>query len=318
MIYRIAEPPPGGRGVVALYPSWSDDGGPDEQILQRRRDVAVLFTRNYSGEFLSRIGKQLRRYGSYIDIICGWEPEKLRMLMKPYRDDIEVLRLSAMNFNTFGLISETARDFERGVRRRCRDIFFSVSERSDGLKNVGLLVRLLSQISAPCSVIGYGRMTEKSLSGISGNDHLRFEWRGKASVERAEERRAFLADLAGSRCLLVTSTAEGYCRLIGEALLLGVPVLLYSRILCENWLHLDVSNCRLFTEESFNDCLQSVLATEWSFRPPVYEDGNEALRSFCEDYLGRRGFPRPQTWYPLGYGALNDRVISDGSYNGAD
>lgn len=309
MIYRIAEPAREGKGVVALYPGWNDDGSLDEELLKRQGDIAVLFTRNYSGEFLSRIGKPLGRYGRYIDIICGWEPEKLRMLMMTYRNDIEVLRLSAMHFNTFRLISEVRDACEKDGRPGKHDIFFAVAERIDGLKNVEMLVNLLSHISRPVSVIGYGRMTEKNLETIRENHHLSFEWRGKAAVDNADERRTFLADLARSRCLLVTSRVEGYCRLIGEALLLGVPILLYSRILCENWIHLDSGNCRLFTEDSFEECLYSMLNESWDFEPPCYEDGNKVLRSFCEDHMRRRGLPLPAVWHPLGYGALNENVV---------
>jgi hypothetical protein len=120
---------------------------------------------------------------------------------------------------------------------------------------------------------------------------------------------SFLLDLARSRCLLVTSRVEGYCRLIGEALCLGVPVVLYAGILCENWEHLNGGNCRLFTEGLFQRCLDDVLAREWAFPPPEYADGNALLRRHLEDYMRRHGWPPPAVWHPLRYGALTDYPI---------
>jgi hypothetical protein len=55
-----------------------------------------------------------------------------------------------------------------------------------------------------------------------------------------------------------------------------------------------------------------MLSREWDFPSPEYPDGNWALRHYFEDYLRYRGLPRPQTWYPLRYGALTDQRVTLG------
>lgn len=304
MIYRIADPPAGGKGVLGIYPAWDEDGSLDAQILaaSRERYISVLFTRNYASVFFERIASGLVQYGRWVDVICGWDTEKLLMFFRPINPGIEVFPLSAMNFNTFPLLDE-ARNTHLDKRY---DIFFSIVDRSDGLKNTALLVHLLAGVNRPLSLVGYGRLDDAALQAIMANPHLVFTWRGKTSPVKPEERRAFLADLAASRCLLVTSRAEGYCRMMGEALYLHIPVMLEAGIQCENWVHLSHENCCLFNESSFSSSLDFVLQRVWSFQSPVYEDGNLSLKRYLGDYLLRRGLPEPQVWYPLEYGAVND------------
>ena len=311
MMYRIAEPAPGGRGVLGIFPEWGNDGGDDARILHARRDrdISVLFTRNYSGQFIGRIGPQLLKYGSRVDVACGWETEKLRLLLLPLNPAIEFFRLSAMNFNSFDQIS-SVRQQSRLASVKEHDIFFAASHRPDGLKNVTLLNHVLTRSARRLRVVGYGRLSESQRSALVDSPHLDFHWRGKSAVDDPRQRRAFLTDLVRSRCLLVASRAEGYCRLIGEALLLGVPVLLYAEVLCENWVHLDAGNCRMFTEATFDHCLDEMLSRSWEFQPPVFADGNAELRRLLEEYFARRCLALPLTWYPLGFGAFTDRRIT--------
>lgn len=310
MIYQIAVPPKGGKGLIGIYPSWENDGAEDEQILIKQRDFSILFTKNYSGQFCRRIEKQLLRYGQFVDIVCGWEPEKLRMLFLPLNPSIEVFPLSAMHFNTFDLISQVQQQRTRKTKNKKHDIFFAVSDRPDRLKQVNLMVQILAKTNRPLRVVGYGRISETTQREIKRNPRLFFSWQGKAAVNDTQERLKFLTDLAQSCCLLVTSRAEGYSRLIGEALLLGVPVLLYAEILCENWPHLNSNNCRMFTEATFNSCLNDILARDWDFPPPEYPDGNRMLRKYFEDYLSCRGFPKPDIWYPLSYGGQTKHRVT--------
>lgn len=312
MIYRIAEPPPGGKGLVGIYPEWDGTGDEEALILSRTRadHFSILFTRNYISHFFRRISYHLQRYGGMVDIVCGWEIEKIRMFFIPYNPAVEVFPLSAVHFNTFGLLQSIRQRVSAGQITKENDLFFAVSERPDGLKNTPLLVSLLSRTENHLKVTGYGRVNESDLEEIRGNPNLYFTWRGKASVTDPAERQAFLTDLASSRLLLVTSKAEGYSRLIGEALYLGVPVLLFADILCENWFHLNSRNCRLFIESTFEPCLKDMLSRRWEFTPPDYEDGNRLLKRLFIDFLSRRGLPEPVTWYPLQYGARNDKVIS--------
>ncbi len=307
MIYRIATAPPGARGLVGIFPDWDGPGTRDAAILARRQDFAVLMTRNYSGWFLHRIQQQLANWGQHVDIICGWEPEKLAMHMLPLNPQIETLRMSAIHFDTFELL-QRAREESSGQPAR-HDLFFAVARRPDELKQADLLVQLLEQVERPLRVAGYGRLPEQDLERIQGNPRVHFEWRGKASVADPHERLAFLTELARSRCLLMTSRVEGYARLVGEALFLGVPVLLNGLVLCENWSHLHRGNCRLFTPATFSRCLDEMLGSEWRFDPPAYEDGAQLLRRFFEDYLERRGLPQATTWHPLHFAGLNDLEV---------
>jgi glycosyltransferase involved in cell wall biosynthesis len=314
MIYRIAEPPPGGKGLVGIYPAWGDDGTQDALILERQRasHFSLLFTRNYAGQFFGRIAAPLSRYGQYVDIVCGWELERIRMFFLPLNPAVEVFPLSAMHFNTFDLIDQVREQLSTGQIAKRHDLFFAMSDRPDRLKNVKLLVQLLSKTTHPLKVVGYGRVSRAQRRAIAANPALRFSWCGKADIIDPEQRLQFLRDLAQSQCLLVTSRAEGYSRLIGEALLLRVPVLLFTEILCENWVHLNADNCRLFTVSTFEACLREVLSRDWDFSPPEYADGNQALRQCFEDYLNRRGLPVPVTWHRLGYGALPEERVEPG------
>jgi glycosyltransferase involved in cell wall biosynthesis len=311
MIYRIASAPAKGKGLVGVYPEWENGGTgtKDKQFLEQQTDFSMLFTRNYCGQFVKRIERQLLQFGRYIDIVCGWEPEKLRMLFLPFNPSIEVLRLSAMHFNTFDLISTVRNECARFPPEKKYDIFFSMSQRPDNLKQVDLLCGILSRIQQPTHIIGFGRLSDTTLIEIRKNKNVSFYWCGKAKVTDTGQRLNFLTELAKSRCLLVTSRVEGYCRLMGEALLLGVPILLDGEILCENWLHLNADNCRMFTEAAFDICLKDILSRAWNFTPPVYEDGNKLLQSFFKDFLHRRGLPLPETWFPLKYGALTDQRV---------
>jgi len=56
--------------------------------------------------------------------------------------------------------------------------------------------------------------------------------------------------------------------------------------------------------------LKDMLSRHWEFTPPDYEDGNRLLKRLFIDFLSRRGLPEPVTWYPLQYGARNDKVFS--------
>lgn len=305
MIYRIAEAAPGGRGVVGIYPDWTGDGTHDRRLLERRqgRDISVMFVRNYSGHFFERITPALLQYGALVDVLCGREPERLRMFFVSLNPEVEVVPISAMHFNTFELLVEARRRAERSCKRQ--DLFFATAARPDGLKNTELLIRLLGSCRTPLSCVGYGRLPDQDLQRIGANPKLSFRWRGKAALE-PEARLAFLEDLARSRCLLVTSRVEGYSRLVGEALGLGVPVVMHAAIQCENWIDLHRGNCRLFTEGTFEHCLQGVLASEWTAKPPTFEDGNALLQLHLEGIFRRRGWPLPVAWRPLRYGALTE------------
>lgn len=311
MIYRIAEPAERGKGVLGIYPEWDDDGDADARLLHRLqpRNVSVLFARNHVGTFFDRIAPALRQYGHLVDLVCGWEAERLRMFFLPLNPAVEVLPLSAMHFNTFDLLRE-AREQAAG-RGKIFDIFFATSSRPDGLKNTELLARLLGSLSRPAKVAGYGRLPDDVLARIDGNPRLDFTWRGKAAVDHAAARLSFLADLARSRCLLITSRVEGYCRLVGEALCLGVPVILPASIQCDNWPHLNSANSRLFVEALFDRCLDDVLGRTWNFPPPEYAEGNQFLRQHVEAYMRGRDLALPSVWLPLGYGALTDRRLTE-------
>ncbi len=120
MIYRIATAPPGARGLVGIFPDWDGPGTRDAAILARRQDFAVLMTRNYSGWFLHRIQQQLANWGQHVDIICGWEPEKLAMHMLPLNPQIETLRNSNPDLATL----YPPADLMPNPLRRARDIAF--------------------------------------------------------------------------------------------------------------------------------------------------------------------------------------------------
>ena len=311
MIYRIADPAESGKGVLGVYPEWDNDGNADARLLQRlkQRHVSVLFARNNAGVFFDRIAPALRQYGHLVDLVCGWEVERLRMFFLPLNPGVEVLPLSAMHFNTFDLLRE-ARNQAAG-REKDFDVFFAMANRPDGLKNTELLGRLLGNAPRSLRVVGYGRLSDDVLARIAGNPHVELFWRGKAAVTDDAERLSFLLDLARSRCLLITSRVEGYCRLIGEALFLGVPVVLPAGILCDNWPHLNGTNSRLFVEALFDRCLDDVLGREWSFPPIDYAEGNQLLRQHVEAYMADRKLPLPRVWYPLRYGALTDQRLDE-------
>lgn len=314
MIYRIATPPANGKGLVGVYPEWptkeADGESQDLKILEQQQDFSLLFCRNYSGQFVRRIEKRLLQYGRFVDIVCGWEPERLRLLFLSFNREVEAVQLSAMHFNTFDLIARARRECVDVPQEKKHDIFFAVSQRPDNLKQADLLAGILAKIRRPVNVVGFGRLEDPLLSRIRENKNIHFSWQGKAAVTDPVQRWDFLTRLARSRCLLVTSRSEGYSRLIGEALLLGVPVLLNGEILCENWIHLNSENCRMFTAGTFEICLDDMLSREWDFIPPTYQEGNRVLKSFFEDFMRRRGLPMPETWYPLKYGALTDQPVS--------
>ena len=309
MIYRIATAASGGRGLVGVYPEWGDSGAESARILaaSRHQDLAILFTRNHPAHFAERIVAQLLQYGRYIDIVCGWELRQLRMIFGLFNPDVETLRLSAMNFNHFALLDEVRRETSRSPEGD-HDIFFAASERPDELKNCRLLARLLGGLDRHVRVVGYGRLEEATLASIRSNRRISFDWRGKSKVTDPVARRAFLTTMAQSRSVLVTSRVEGYCRLIGEALLLSVPILLPATLQCENWIHLHPDNCRLYHPATFALALENILARTWRFDPPSFEDGNERLQEFVMDYLARRGMPQPAMWQTLGYGAFPSRA----------
>lgn len=313
MIYKIAETLPGGKGLLGIYPDWDGSGVEEAAILRTAGDryCSLLFTRNYFSQFFQRIAAQMKHYGNLVDIVCGWEVEKIRMYYSAINPAVEVFPLSAMHFNNFNLIRE-AGDYARSQPRPASDVFFAISDRPDGLKNKTLLVELLSTTRQPLRVTGFGRLDDADLGRLAANPILQFDWRGKAQVSDPAQRLAFLKALAVSRCLLVTSNFEGYARLIGEALCLGVPVLLYAGICCENWVHLDRNNCLLFSMDTFESSLALMLSRAWSFTSPVFGDGNLLLREYFTGYLAQRGLAAPVTWYPLNYGARNDRVITKG------
>lgn len=311
MIYRIAEPAPGGKGVIGVYPEWDTDGSADARILSRLHpdNLTVLFARNHASAFFARIAPALLQYGHLIDFVCGWQVEHLRMVFLPLNPNVEVLPLSAMNFNTFDLLRE-ARSEASGQEKRF-DVFFATSTRPDGLKNTESLGRLLGNVARSLRVVGYGRLEDDELARIAANQNLDFTWNGKAAIADPVARLRFLLDLARSRCLLITSRVEGYCRLIGEALFLGVPVILPAGILCDNWIHLNSNNCRLFVEDLFDICLDVVLRQTWNFPPPEFPEGNALLRQYVEAYLACRKLCLPRLWYPLHYGALTDRRLTE-------
>ena len=311
MIYKIADAPPGGKGLVGIYPDWDGTGEEDAFILSKMvaDHFIILFSRNYYSQFLQRIAAHLRCYGNMVDILCGWDEEKLRMSFFVYNPEVEVFSLSAMHFNTFEILRAIRHEAITNQLTKDNDLFFATSERPDGLKNTALLVKLLSLTQLRLRVIGYGRLSEQDLQRIRSNQMLDFTWRGKSAVMDTAQRKVFLRDLRRSRILLVTSTMEGYCRLIGEALYLGVPALLPSGICCDNWVHLNVGNCRLFLESTFDQCLADMLLTRWRFAPPSFSDGNKTLKMLFNEYLSRRKLPEPSVWHPLQYGALNDNII---------
>lgn len=304
MIYRIADPPVNGKGLIGVYPSWNEDGQNDAQILAGTRHFhfSMLFMRNHFAHFFSRIADQLKLYGSLIDIVCGWDVEKIKMFFLPINPHVEVFPFSAINFS----LEPTIRT--PGEKRSAKetDLFFAVSDRPDNLKQANLLVEILSQTKHRLRVVGYGRLTSQQLACIESNPNLDFNWYGKAAVNNPEQRVMFLTRLAKSRCLLVCSIAEGYSRLIGEALILGVPILLNARIQCENWIHLKANNCRLFLESTFEMALKDILSQHWDFHAPEFQPGNDYLKHLFVDFLTRRGLPVPDKWYTLEYGALND------------
>jgi glycosyltransferase involved in cell wall biosynthesis len=310
MIFKIAEPPPGGKGLLGISPDW--DGSPelDADTLRRARGnyFTALFTRNYFSQFFERISPALSQYGALVDIVCGWDTEKIRMYFQSINPAVEVLQLSAMNFDTFDLL-DRARQAASG-QGKYSDLFFAISDRPDGLKNIPLLLEVCAKIDRPTRMCGYGRLHESVLEQIRQNPRIQLDWHSKADVADPTQRLTFLQDLAASRGLLVTSTHEGYARLIGEALYLGVPILLNAAIQCENWIHLNQRNCVLFDRSTFPAALSRLSSQSWEIDPPIYEDGNTCLRKFFMDYLARRGCPPPEVWYPLGYGARNENIYT--------
>ena len=314
MIFKIAEPPSGGKGLLGIYPDWEGSGIEEASILRtaRERYCALLFTRNYFFQFFQRIAPQLEQYGSLVDIVCGWDVEKICMFYAAYNPQIEVFPISAMHFNTFDLLQDV-RNQAQSQPQKTSDVFFALSDRPDRLKNKALLVDLLSGNRCPLIVTGYGRLDDADLARITANPSIQLNWREKAQVTDQEQRLTFLQNLARSRCLLVTSTMEGYARLIGEALYLGVPILLNAGICCENWVHLNKDNCLLFTADTFDACLARMLSREWHFTAPVFPDGNTLLQEYFTSYLARQNLPAPTIWYPLGFGARNDYVVTEES-----
>jgi hypothetical protein len=313
MIYRIADPSLAGKGLLGVYPSWDEDGYKDYLILKETRNshFAILFIRNHFAYFFSRIAKHMELYGSFIDIACGWDTEKIKMYLIPFNPRIEVFTLSAMNFDTFDLLDQVKKKIIQERIHKETDLFFAVSDRSDQLKQAELLVKLLSQTTCQLKVAGYGRLNSQQLDQIGSNSNLDFKWYGKALFDDPEQRIMFLTRLAKSKCLLVCSIAEGYSRLIGEALILGVPILLNAKIQCENWIHLNTQNCRLFIDSTFEICLKDILSNRWNFTSPVFQPGNEILKQLFLDYLKRKELPAPDKWYDLKYGAWNDNKIDN-------
>lgn len=315
MIYRIAEPAVGGKGLVGIYPSWQEgEHALDAILLEQTREhyFSILFMRNYFAQFFQRIAPALQAYGQYIDIVAGWEIEKIRLTLLPLNPNVEVFRLSAMHFNHFELMDHV-RQTQLQTNLKEFDIFFTVVERPDQLKNLDLLTELLSKVQLPLKVVGYGKWGAPIWRSIAQNKHLAVTFREKTKVDDLDERRQFLEDLVHSRCLLVTSKYEGYCRLIGEALYLQVPVLLPADIQCENWVHLSQENCRLYLPTTFEACLKEMIGRNWSFSPPVFKEGNQLLRKYFNAYLMSHGMPSTQAWYPLQYGALNDQLVTLGT-----
>ncbi|WP_457557126.1 hypothetical protein [Candidatus Harpocratesius sp.] len=311
MIYRIAKASKGSKGIIAVYDSWIDDGKQDIKILinSKNQDIRILFLRSYFAVYYSLFYSRIIKYIKHIDIVCGWEIEKIYMLFKPLNPNIYVIQISAMNFNTFGLIKKIQNQIMNNQIEKKNDLFITISERKYDLKNARLLVDLLAKLERKIRITGYGRLSDESLEKIEKNHNINFIWKGKAKVYNKDERYQFLRDLAESKAVLITSYAEGYCKVIGEALLLKVPILLYAKILTENWVHLSHNNCVLFIPDDFEIKLNYILNHQFQFKYPRINEGNAYLQKELKKYFKKNKIPLPKTWFPLGFAAINKNYV---------